>query len=119
MRVTVDGLTDDQIREIAERAKANCPVSRALAGVDITLDLPDLAPPPEEEAPNALMPRPKPETFGRGRGAAAAARLGAVMAGFEDLIDELERSYREAAGAHVRPDGLQRPPRGERRSAGA
>ena len=50
VRVTVDGLTDDQVREIAERAKANCPVSRALAGVDITLDLPDLAPPPEEEA---------------------------------------------------------------------
>jgi len=47
-RVTVEGLTDDQIREIAERAKLTCPVSRALAGIDITLDLPDLAPPPEE-----------------------------------------------------------------------
>jgi osmotically inducible protein OsmC len=52
-RVTVDGLTDDKIREIAERAKLTCPVSRALAGVDITLDLPDLAPPPEEAEPAA------------------------------------------------------------------
>ncbi len=47
--VIVDGLTDDQIREIAERAKLMCPVSRALAGIDITLDLPELAPPPDEE----------------------------------------------------------------------
>lgn len=50
-RVTVDGLSDDKIREIAERAKLTCPVSRALAGIDITLDLPDLAPPPEEGEP--------------------------------------------------------------------
>jgi osmotically inducible protein OsmC len=48
-RVTVEGLTDDKIREIAERAKVNCPVSRALAGIDITLDLPDLAPPPDDD----------------------------------------------------------------------
>jgi lipoyl-dependent peroxiredoxin len=41
-RVTVDGLTDDQIYEIAQRAKIMCPVSRALAGIDITLELPDL-----------------------------------------------------------------------------
>ncbi|MEI8105105.1 MAG: OsmC family peroxiredoxin [Actinomycetes bacterium] len=47
-RVTVDGLSDEKIREIAERAKLSCPVSLALAGVEITLDLPDLAPPPEE-----------------------------------------------------------------------
>jgi len=46
--VTVDGLSDEKIREIAERAKLSCPVSLALAGVEITLDLPDLAPPPEE-----------------------------------------------------------------------
>ncbi len=52
-RVTVEGLTDDQIREIAERAKLNCPVSRALAGIDITLELPDLAPPPDEVDPEA------------------------------------------------------------------
>jgi osmotically inducible protein OsmC len=47
-RVTVDRLTDDQIREIAERAKLNCPVSRALAAVDITLELPGLAAPADE-----------------------------------------------------------------------
>jgi osmotically inducible protein OsmC len=41
-RVMVDGLTDDQIYEIAERAKLMCPVSRALAGIDITLEMPDL-----------------------------------------------------------------------------
>ena len=52
-RVTVDGLTDDQIREIAERAKVSCPVSRALAGIDITLDLPDLTPPAEDEGAEA------------------------------------------------------------------
>ena len=36
VRVAVDGLTDDEIREIAAQARY-CPVSRALAGVDITL----------------------------------------------------------------------------------
>src|SRR4051812_30533808 len=41
-RVTVDGLTDEQIYEIAQRAKIMCPISRALTGVDVTLDLPDL-----------------------------------------------------------------------------
>jgi lipoyl-dependent peroxiredoxin len=40
--VTVDGLTDEQIYEIAQRAKIMCPVSRALAGIDVTLELPDL-----------------------------------------------------------------------------
>ena len=35
-------LTDEQLREIAERAKISCPVSQALAGIEITLDLPDL-----------------------------------------------------------------------------
>jgi len=48
-RVTVDGLTDDQIYEIAQRAKIMCPISRALAGVDITLDLPDLVLTPDED----------------------------------------------------------------------
>jgi lipoyl-dependent peroxiredoxin len=47
--VIVDGLTDDQIREIAERAKLMCPVSRALAGIDVTLDLPELTPPEDED----------------------------------------------------------------------
>ena len=41
-RVTVDGLTDEQVYEIAQRAKIMCPISRALAGIDITLELPDL-----------------------------------------------------------------------------
>jgi osmotically inducible protein OsmC len=48
-RMEVTGLSDDKLREVAERAKLGCPVSRALAGVDITLDLPDLAPPPLDE----------------------------------------------------------------------
>jgi osmotically inducible protein OsmC len=48
-RVTVSGLSDDKIIETAERAKLGCPVSRALAGVDVTLDLPDFAPEPEEQ----------------------------------------------------------------------
>ncbi len=41
-RVTVAGLTDEKIYEIAQRAKIMCPISRALAGIDITLELPDL-----------------------------------------------------------------------------
>jgi osmotically inducible protein OsmC len=49
--VTLDGeIEDDKLRETAERAKLNCPVSKALAGIEITLDLPDLAPLEEEEA---------------------------------------------------------------------
>jgi lipoyl-dependent peroxiredoxin len=50
-RVEVDGIDDDLLREVAERAKATCPVSKALAGIEITLDLPDLPPPEEEEEP--------------------------------------------------------------------
>ena len=34
----VDGLTDAEFQEIAQVVKANCPVSKALAGVNITLD---------------------------------------------------------------------------------
>ena len=49
-RITASGLTDEKLREIAERAKIMCPISMALAGVDITLDLPDLALPEDEEA---------------------------------------------------------------------
>ena len=41
-RVTVAGLTDEKIDEIAQRAKIMCPISRALAGIDITLELPEL-----------------------------------------------------------------------------
>jgi osmotically inducible protein OsmC len=38
VRGEVDGLDADQFRQAAEQAKAGCPVSKALAGVDITLD---------------------------------------------------------------------------------
>jgi osmotically inducible protein OsmC len=52
--VTLDGeIADDKLREIAERAKLNCPISKALAGIEITLDLPDLPPPEDEEAAEA------------------------------------------------------------------
>ena len=47
-QVESDGMPDDVLREVAERAKATCPVSKALAGVEITLELPDL-PPLEDE----------------------------------------------------------------------
>lgn len=35
---TVEGVTEEQFVEAAEGAKANCPVSKALAGTTITLD---------------------------------------------------------------------------------
>lgn len=35
---TVPGLSDDEFQKIAEDAKANCPVSQALGGIDITLE---------------------------------------------------------------------------------
>ncbi len=38
VRGSVDGLGADQFREAAEAAKAGCPVSKALTGVDISLD---------------------------------------------------------------------------------
>ncbi|HET7531406.1 MAG TPA: peroxiredoxin, partial [Mycobacteriales bacterium] len=38
VRGAVDGIDADGFREAAEGAKKNCPVSQALAGVDITLD---------------------------------------------------------------------------------
>ena len=57
-RVTVNGLSDEKIREIAERAKLGCPVSRALAGIDITLELPDLALPEEEAAEESEADEP-------------------------------------------------------------
>jgi osmotically inducible protein OsmC len=40
--VTVDGLTDEQIFDIAHRAKIMSPLSRALTGIDIALELPEL-----------------------------------------------------------------------------
>ena len=38
VRGEVDGLDADQFARAAEEAKASCPVSKALTGVDITLD---------------------------------------------------------------------------------
>jgi osmotically inducible protein OsmC len=38
VRGSVEGIDSDQFASIAEDAKKNCPVSKALAGVDITLD---------------------------------------------------------------------------------
>jgi osmotically inducible protein OsmC len=38
VRGEVDGLNADQFLRAAEQAKAGCPVSKALTGVDITLD---------------------------------------------------------------------------------
>jgi osmotically inducible protein OsmC len=48
-RVEVEGIDDDLLREVAERARATCPISKALAGIEITLDLPDLPPLEDEE----------------------------------------------------------------------
>ena len=38
VRGEVDGLSAEQFLQAAEQAKAGCPVSKALTGVDITLD---------------------------------------------------------------------------------
>ncbi|MEO7060155.1 MAG: OsmC family peroxiredoxin [Lapillicoccus sp.] len=38
VRGTVDGLDSDAFQKAAEAAKAGCPVSKALTGVEITLD---------------------------------------------------------------------------------
>jgi lipoyl-dependent peroxiredoxin len=38
VRGEVDGLDDAQFAKVAQDAKAGCPVSKALTGVDITLD---------------------------------------------------------------------------------
>lgn len=37
-RGNVDGLDDEGFKEAAQRAKVGCPVSKALSGVEITLD---------------------------------------------------------------------------------
>jgi lipoyl-dependent peroxiredoxin len=53
-RVEVDGeIPDDKLRETAERAKLQCPVSKALAGTEITLDIPQLPPPDDEDEEGA------------------------------------------------------------------
>ena len=46
---TVDGASDEKWREIAGRAKETCPVSKALAGIEISLALPDIPDVVEEE----------------------------------------------------------------------
>ena len=38
VRGEVEGLSDDQFAQVAADAKTGCPVSKALTGVDITLD---------------------------------------------------------------------------------
>jgi osmotically inducible protein OsmC len=43
VRGTVDGIEAAAFKEAAEGAKQNCPVSKALAGVEITLDATTLA----------------------------------------------------------------------------
>jgi osmotically inducible protein OsmC len=48
-QVESEGIPDELVRQVAERAKATCPISKALAGVEISLDLPDLPPLEEEE----------------------------------------------------------------------
>ena len=47
--VTVDGLTDEQIFDIAHRAKIMSPLSRALTGIDLGLELPELILEDEDE----------------------------------------------------------------------
>lgn len=38
VNATVPGLSDEDFQRIADNAKSNCPVSAALAGIDITLE---------------------------------------------------------------------------------
>jgi osmotically inducible protein OsmC len=38
VRGEVEGLSDEQFAQVAADAKASCPISKALTGVDITLD---------------------------------------------------------------------------------
>jgi osmotically inducible protein OsmC len=38
VNASVPGLTPEQFQEIAEGAKTGCPVSQALAGIEITLE---------------------------------------------------------------------------------
>jgi osmotically inducible protein OsmC len=54
VHVELDGeIPDDKLREVAERAKLSCPVSKALAGIEITLEIPQLPPPEEDEGAEA------------------------------------------------------------------
>jgi osmotically inducible protein OsmC len=54
VHVEIDGeIPDEKLREVAERAKLSCPVSKALAGIEITLAIPQLPPPPPDEEERA------------------------------------------------------------------
>lgn len=48
VHATVDGIPDDKLWDAVERAKLNCPVVKALAGVELELDLPGVERPVEE-----------------------------------------------------------------------
>jgi osmotically inducible protein OsmC len=48
VHATVDGIPDDKLWEAVERAKVNGPVAKALAGVELELDLPGVEKPVEE-----------------------------------------------------------------------
>jgi osmotically inducible protein OsmC len=47
---TVPGISDEKLWENVERAKSSCPIVNALAGVDLTLDLPGVERPTEDAA---------------------------------------------------------------------
>ena len=104
-QVESDGLPDEILRDTAERAKATCPLSKALAGVEIALELPDL--PPEDDEEEAAEVADDELAAGRRRDLSSQAprppgrrspqplRLTA-MSPFEKTVEELERSYTEA-----------------------
>jgi lipoyl-dependent peroxiredoxin len=43
VRGSAEGASEEQFRESAERARTNCPVSKALAGIEITVEVPGSA----------------------------------------------------------------------------
>ena len=117
----VGRVPDEVLRETAERAKATCPISKALAGVEITLDLPDLPPPEDEEDEAVRATRSRPTTRPKSliRGAAAAGLRPAVARATNLRAVRARKDRRGArallprgAGAALRSCRLQRPPRG-------
>ena len=101
-RVTVDGLTDQQIFEIAQRAKIMCPISRALTGIEITLDLPDLVLDDEDEEAEEGV---STDSACRGLRWPGHVQSRTARRGARALLPG-------GAGPHVGSCGLQRPPRG-------